>query len=175
MKHDPETLAQSLRSSSPLLTRYLDGFEDANRTAQAPGIANHAAWTMGHLALVLSRCAQMLDGRGLPEEDFLSADGRGGTAERFDTESVCYGSVPGTDPALYPLWDRCRGVFDAALERTATAFGDSTPERLADSEKWGASEVVMGDLATRMAVHIGMHAGQIIDLRRGLGMGRVVG
>lgn len=175
MKHDPQTLAHVIRCSSPLLTRYLDGFDDSNRTAQAPGIANHAAWTMGHLALVLGRCAQMLDGRGLPEEDFLSADGRGGTAEKFDTESVCYGSVTDSNPALYPLWGRCREVFDSALERTAVAFGDSMPERLSQTEKWGASEVVMGDLAPRMAVHIGMHAGQIIDLRRGLGMGKVVG
>ena len=44
-------LAEAIGSTRELLVRYLQGFDDANATAQAPGLPNHAAWTLGHLAL----------------------------------------------------------------------------------------------------------------------------
>lgn len=175
MKHDPETLGHAVRVGRPLLTRFLAGFDDSNRTRQAPGVANHAAWTLGHLSLTWCRGAQKVDGGGLPEDLFLTGNGAGCDGRRFDTESVCYGSEPVDDPALYPAWERCRAVYDAAVERAASAIESATPERLGEEIDWGATRLALGDLVTRLMAHNGQHTGQIVDLRRGLGMGRVIG
>ena len=50
-----DLLADSVLASSALLSRYLVGFNDQNRTTQAPGLPNHAAWCLGHLSLTMHR------------------------------------------------------------------------------------------------------------------------
>ena len=48
-------------------------------------------------------------------------------------------------------------------------------DRALDTETpWGASTTTIAALAMRMMYHNGTHAGEIIDLRRALGMGRVL-
>lgn len=173
-----EILADSLNVARPLFDRFLAGFDDANRTRQAPGLPNHAAWTLGHLALYHHRAADRLlghdDPRPLPERDFLSADGRGGNAERFDTESVCYGSSPTDEPAIYPGWLRCVEIHDAAWARlveTVRAGDDAMFDR---PVPWGATPFPGSALVTRMLMHLATHGGQITDLRRALGMGSAI-
>ncbi|MFG0326337.1 MAG: DinB family protein [Phycisphaerales bacterium JB037] len=171
---DPATLARAVRTSSPLLLRFLGGFDESNRTTQAPGLPNHAAWTLGHLALTLHRAAERLDGSGLPERDFI-AGAAAGDAERFGSESVAFGSRPVDEPGRYPSLERSRAIFEGAVDRLANGIGTSSRERLAQSEPWGRAETTMGDLIVRMIVHNGTHAGQLADLRRALGMPPVIG
>ena len=78
-------LAEAMRATKPFVTRFLSGFDDSNRTTQAPNLPNHAAWCMGHLALTMNRFAERFDGKPLPDSDFITADGQGGNEERFDT------------------------------------------------------------------------------------------
>lgn len=171
---DPATLARAVRTSSPLVLRFLGGFDDSSRTAQAPGLPNHAAWTLGHLALTLHRAAERLDGSGLPERDFIEG-AAAGDAERFGSESVAFGSKPVDEPGRYPSLARARAIFEGAVDRLASGIGTSSRERLAQSEPWGQGETTMGDLVVRMIVHNGTHAGQLADLRRALGMAGVIG
>ena len=108
-----------VRQSRDLLVRYFRGFDDSNRTRQAANLPNHIAWTLGHLAITMHRTAERIDGQELPTSEFLTADGRGGDANRFDTEAVSFGSTPIDDPAIYPTWSRCLAIFDAAINRLA--------------------------------------------------------
>lgn len=168
-----ELLAESLRISYSAVMRYAKGFDDNNRVAQAANLPNHFAWTMGHLALTLHRNAERIDGQPLPPEDFLTADGRGGNSEKFDTESVSFGSHPQSDAALYPSHTRCTAIFSSAIVRCAEAFNKATDQQLDASTKFGALEMPMWQVAIRMIGHNGAHAGQLADLRRALGMGSI--
>ncbi|MEM1330873.1 MAG: DinB family protein [Planctomycetota bacterium] len=170
--YHPASLAQTVRVSRVLFERFIKGFDDSNRTTQAMDMPNHAAWSMGHMALTLHRGAERLIDGPLPETDFIEGSDQG-DAERFGTESVCYGSVPTDDPDRYPSWARCGQIFGNAVERLATTVEASTPEALAELTQWGVGGggIPKGDLVSRLAFHHGTHAGQLIDLRRALKMG----
>ena len=168
-----DLLAEMLVQSRDLLKRYLKGFDDSNSTRQAPGLPNHLAWTLGHLALNLHRTAERFDKQVIPSGDFLTRDGRGGDRDRFDTESVSFGSTPVDDPELYPSWSRCVAIFDAAIDRMANALSNAQDAQLDSLTRWGKLEVPLYTMASRMVFHNGTHTGQIADLRRALGMGSI--
>lgn len=167
--------AEAVRESQVLLARYLVGFDDSNHTRQAPGLPNHVAWTLGHLALVLYRHAEKLDGQPIPEAEFVKGGGRAGNAKQFDIDAVSFGSAPSTDASLYPAFARCVEIFNAAIERFASAFHNATDAKLDSPTAWGAIEIAHWKLATRAIFHNGTHTGQIADLRRALGMGSALG
>lgn len=167
-----EILARGVSDSKVLLARYLKGFTDFDHTRQAPGLPNHVAWCLGHCALTMHRAAEKLDGRPLPENDFILDSARG-DAQRYGTESVCFGSTPVPDPAVYPPLSRCVAIFDAACDRLAGAAADAPDARLDDRVKWGAGETTLESLVLRMIFHNGTHCGQITDLRRALGVGSI--
>lgn len=166
-------LAEMVRQSRDLLHRYLRGFDDSNHTRQAPELPNHLAWTLGHLAINLHRTAERFDGLPLPATDFLTGDGRAGDANRFDTESVSFGSKPIDDSRMYPTWPRCVAIFDAAVERLVRAIENADDAKLDSKTKWSNSEVPLYTMAGRMVFHNGTHTGQIADLRRALGLGSI--
>lgn len=163
-----QILMDAVRESRVLISRYFKGFDNTNHTKQADNLPNHFAWTLGHLALTLHRCAERFDGGGLPETDFIKSDGRGGNRQQFDTESVCFGSRPESDPSIYPTRDRCVAVFEAAIERLATALRNADDAKLDSMTQWGNSDVPLWSMAVRMVFHNGAHCGQLADLRRAL-------
>ncbi|MCB9845516.1 MAG: DinB family protein [Phycisphaeraceae bacterium] len=175
-----EVLAAFVRASPPLLERFLAGFDDSTRTRQAPGLPNHVAWTLGHLALTLHRAAERFDSGLLPEADFrdtrtqppLTTAQAGVT---FDTESVSFASTPAPDPSRYPTLARAREILQAATERFAGALESASDQALAGPHPWGATQLTAEELICRLIAHQGTHTGQIIDLRRSLGMPRVIG
>jgi hypothetical protein len=173
-----QLLAEGLVSCKPLFVRYLAGFDDTNHTAQAPGLPNHVAWSLGHCALTMHRTAEKLipgeidpAKRPLPASDFLTADGRGGTRERFDTESIGFGSKPAADPGLYPTFQRCREIYESACDRFAGVLRSVPDEALDSTTPWGPTKapISLWALGQRMVFHNGMHCGQVADLRRALG------
>lgn len=169
-------IAELLESNKILLGRYLKGFSDANHTAQAPGLPNHVAWCLGHLALTMHRAAEKLDPAPIPAADFIDTKGRSehrGDARRFSTESVAFGSTPAGDAARYPSFARCQEIYNNAIDRLAAAVRGATDAQLDAVTAWGPSETPIGLLCARMAFHNGMHTGQIADLRRALGIGSV--
>ena len=167
------TLARVVRLSKGLAERFFVGFDDHNRTRQAPGLPNHLAWNLGHLALTMHRAIEKLDGSTPPESDFVA--GPSGDADRFGIESVSFASVPSDDPGTYPAVSRARAIFDAAIERLAATVERATDAQLETLVAWGGGQTPWADLVARMAFHNGVHTGQIIDLRRALGMKGVLG
>lgn len=169
-------LAHNITNAQALFERFLTGFDESNRTRQAPAMPNHLAWTLGHLALTAHRCAHRVQGSDepgeLPPEAFML--GGRGDATRFATESVAFGSTPTDDPDRYPSLARCIEIMQESHRTLADALRHASEQGLARQTPWGAGQTSVGDLALRMGFHIGTHAGQIIDLRRGLGLGPIM-
>ena len=171
------TLARMVEASTPLATRYFAGFTDANRAAQLPNLPNHFAWTLGHCSLTMHRLTERLDGRPMPEADFQIGVQRaeGSPPTRFGTEGVAFGSTPVPEADAYPTLARCIEVFETACARLAAGVGGATDARLDAQEAWGSATMPMADLVLRIITHNAMHSGQLVDLRRGLGLSRVIG
>lgn len=164
-----EALAAGIESCKVLTGRFLAGFGDANRTSQAPGLPNHAAWTLGHLALSFNAVANDLDGRGAPGAGFSREE------PGFDPAGVAFDSVPDGDATRYPDFARCLEIFDAACDRLGAAVRGASDAELQRIVKFGPFDVTKMWTITFMIFHAGFHTGQLADLRRGLGMGRVLG
>ena len=165
-----QTLAECVLQSQFLLKRYLKGFDDTNCTKQVPGLPNHVAWSLGHLALTMHRTAEKFDGLPLPPSEFLHMKN---SDRAYDTESVSFNSQPADDPAKYPGFHRCVEIFDNAIARLSTAVAKADDAKLNAMTKWGQMDVVMWTLIPRLAFHNGFHTGQIADLRRALGIGSI--
>ena len=172
-----QTYAQAVREIAFLSGRYFAGFDDSNHTRQAPGLPNHFAWNLGHLAYILHRCAEKFDGKPLPESEFIvgGEPTGGGDARRFATKSVSMGSVPTASPKDYPGCARCVEIFNGAVERCASAFEGASDAALDADTAWGAATIKGWQFGPRMVWHAGMHTGEIADLRRAMGMARLIG
>lgn len=177
--NDPATLAHAIRSGEPLLLRFVEGFDDTNRTKQAPGLPNHLSWTLGHVALTMHRAADYVDGfnepQTLPTSDWIHGDGTAGDPSRYDTESVCYGSVPVAEASKYPRLARAIEIQKSATSRLAASIETAKPAALTREIRWGKATTTPGTLVSRILFHNGMHAGQLTDLRRALGLGPAIG
>ncbi|MEZ6241580.1 MAG: DinB family protein [Phycisphaerales bacterium] len=174
-----EQIALMIEELPTLLGRFLVGFNELTRIAQAPNMPNHVIWTLGHLSLYHHRSVERilrLEPGPLPEGDFVTADGRAGDAWRFDTESVCFSSTPIADSAIYPTLERGIEIHTAACGRLAASVREVGDELFVRQVEWGTSgpRFSAAILAMRIVHHVGSHAGQILDLRRARGMPRVI-
>ncbi|MFZ4574520.1 MAG: DinB family protein [Phycisphaerales bacterium] len=167
MRHQ-DHLAASILDCKPLMLRYLAGFTDSNRTTQGPLLPNHVAWTLGHCAVTMHRASEKLDGRPMPESDFVP--GPRGDANRFGGESVAFNSKPVGEPSMYPTLARSVAIYEAACDRLAAAAKGADEAALNRQVAWGTGQSTPAALMTRMVFHNGMHCGQIADLRRALEM-----
>lgn len=165
-----DVLAEAVLMTKPLVARYLAGFDDSNCTRQAATLPNHAAWSLGHLALTMHRVGGMIDAHQPPAADFSNTAGEAGRAAgKFYTESVAFGSRPGEEADAYPTLVRSREIFDAACDRLAAAARSASDAKLQESVPWGQSTTPLWTLCLRMNFHNGMHTGQLADLRRAFG------
>lgn len=169
-----DTLAANILTTKPLLLRFAEDFDESMVTKQADGLANHVVWVLGHCALTMQRVGEMFDGVSLPETDFLMGNGTQGDANRFDTESVCIESVPVDDPSMYPNLSRSIEIFSNACDRFADSVRNSPDEKFDEELPWHDGPMPFWKLVARVCFHNGAHAGQLIDLRRALGMGRII-
>ena len=160
-----DLLAEAVLSTKHLLGRYLAGFDDQSRTAQAPGLPNHVAWNLGHLALTMHRVAERLDGQPVPESDISPRPG----AAAFFSESVAFGSSPSGAAGEYPSLARSVEIYNAACDRLAAAVRAAPESRLNEVVPWGQGQSPLWSLVIRMVFHNGFHTGQIADLRRAMG------
>ena len=153
-------LADAISATEGLLTRYLDGFNDRNAVSQVPNLPNHVAWSVGHLALTMHRAAERISGK---------------THELgYAPEPFAFGSQPTASARDYPPLQELVQRFHKSITLLADAVRNTSDEGLKRSVPWGATTTSVRDLAMRMVFHNGTHAGQIVDLRRALGMPQVI-
>jgi len=153
-------LADAVTGTAPLLARYLVGFDDDNATAQAPGLPNHVAWTLGHLALTMHRAAERIAGEH--------------TDLGWDPEPFVFGSRPTERRDDYPPLNELIARFQRAIDLFAATLRAASDRDLDREIQWGSSFTTVRDLAMRMVFHNGTHCGQLVDLRRALGMPGVI-
>ena len=168
-----ESLALAIESTEGLLLRFLDDVPDDMRVAQAAGLPNHFIWTLGHCAMTMHKLASKIDGGALPEDDF--SDGAGSDPARFDAQAVCKGSSPAADAGHYPSMERGRAIYSNACRRLASTVRAIDPGELNSTRDWNGTSIPVIDLVLRVCFHNGVHAGQVLDLRRALGMPRIIG
>ncbi|HEX8875971.1 MAG TPA: DinB family protein [Phycisphaerales bacterium] len=180
-----DLFADAALHARDLLKRYLVKFDDTNHTRSAPGLPNHLAWCLGHLALTNNRFCEWLPGEktdaqgrplvGLPASDFIDG-AASGDSERFGSESVSFGSHPAIPGVVFPKHARCIEIFDASIERFAAAIRKLSDEDLITPVPMFRGVTAPPHLLVARAVyHVGIHNGQIADLRRALGLGTVLG
>jgi hypothetical protein len=65
-------------------------------------------------------------------------------------------------------------VFEAACNRLANAVRAADDETMNQEVPWGNAKISLWLLVMRLVYHNGTHTGQIVDLRRALGLERVL-
>jgi uncharacterized damage-inducible protein DinB len=123
-----------------------------------PG-ANHALWTLGHLATVNQYFLKTLAGRD-------------GTLFEKYKEMFFAKSQPMSDAASYPPLDVLRDYF-----KTSRAAFRSWVESLSDEQLTGPAPEefkkfapTLGNILMRLLWHEGMHYGQLTVIRKSLGL-----
>lgn len=168
----PDTIAEAVLSTKQIAARYFAGFDDSNRTKQAPTLPNHFAWNLGHAAQTMHRAAEKISGGYvISHNDFIigGTPSGGGDKTRFAIASVAAGSKPVDDPAQYPSFSRCIDIYNHACDTVADIVRHVPDEELDELVEWGPMKMPRWLLALRMMTHNGMHIGQIADLRRAFG------
>jgi hypothetical protein len=153
-------LADAIRSTDDVLSRFLEGFDETNAAAQTESLPNHALWTMGHLALTMHRAAERI-----ADTSFTLA---------WDPEPFALGSTPSGHRDDYPPFSEMIERYRRALALLCEAVAGVGDEGLARPVTWGQSATTARDLAVRMVFHNGLHCGQLVDLRRALGLEPVI-
>ncbi len=128
---------------------------------QPNGVINHAAWSLGHLAVVSNSLAKTLGLEStLPE----------GWGAPFAT-----GGVPSADQSAYPSKDEIVDALKAQHVRVTEAIKNVDPATLAQphpNEKMRGHFPTVGDYAIfLMTSHEAGHIGQLAAWRRALGLG----
>jgi hypothetical protein len=167
-----ETLADAVLACKAMSARFLPGFTEEHRTAQADHLPNHVMWTLGHVSLYLHNAAGRIDGRPMPESDF--GPDAGHPPARYADDAIGFNSKPVNDPHRYPTLARGVAIFNAACDRLAAAVRNADDATLAKKIDWFGMQITLAGLATRVMFHVGVHTGEILDLRRALGFDRVL-
>ncbi len=174
----PAAYARMIEESAPLLLRFLAGFDEGNRAVQTPSLPNHPIWTLGHCAFTMVRFAELAGSPPPASSDFelghWDASRVQGTTDCFFIEDIAKDSTPSPDSNRYPSLARGVEVFEFAARTLATTLASATPAKLSELVPWGGSQQPISSLAIRVAVHNGIHAGQLTDLRRALGFPRIL-
>ena len=166
-------LAASIESTEPLLLRYAEGFDDVTAIRQLIGLPNHLLWILGHCGYTMQRVGAFLDGGEVSNADYRYQ--QGGGANYFAIDAICRDSVPKECAEKYPSLARGREIFSSAISRLANAVRNTSPEQFASPVEWHEGPLELSQLIHRVCFHNACHAGQIVDLRRGFGLPRIIG
>jgi len=143
---------------------YLEGIPEDKYTFQPWPGANHVLWTLGHIAASDEFGIVALKG----STDFSM----GPYAQQFGM-----GSTPVDDPSKYPPMKQVREYLDSQRRELLTLLDKvSEAELLLPTE--GDLAQFAPDLAGipfSLAWHEGMHAGQMVAIRKALGLKPVMG
>jgi hypothetical protein len=128
-----------------------------------PG-ANHALWTMGHLASA--------------DEFFLDKVANKPTTRFKELESKFFmNSKPSPNPGDYPPHEELQAYFHDARERLTSYFKSLSPAQLSEPlpgemKNFAATRAI---LMRAIAWHEGFHSGQLAVIRKSLGLAPVFG
>jgi hypothetical protein len=172
---EAKILASSVESTGPLLLRYADGFDTVTAIRQLHGLPNHLLWILGHCGFTMQRVGGFLDGGEVPRADYRAQPEPEVGNNSFVISVIQRDSIPLECAEQYPSLPRGLEIFASAITRLATAVREVSPEQLASPVEWHEGPIELSQLIHRVCFHNACHAGQIVDLRRGLGLPRIIG
>ena len=152
-----EAIASALTASHGRFDAVVDDLSPAEFESQPiPGV-NSIAWMLGHLALTDRRIVGLLGGP-------LPALPDGFEAPFKTTKQPAVGQKGLGDPK------ELLAIFDAHRRALIVAVRAATPEQLAAPLPTPHPLFkTVGEAAAFLAVHVGLHAGQVTVIRRALG------
>ncbi len=154
----------ALAFSHDAILKLAEGITDEQLTTRSGPKSNHAAWILGHLAYANdSFCAKLSGQKSVLPENFDSQFGMG--------------STPTDDVADYPSKAELLELLNKSHEFVTGWFKSLSDEQLASPlpegmEMFGPNHA---SLASTMVWHDGIHQGQLIEVRRALGLPRAFG
>lgn len=153
-----------MRFAHKMVADMAAGIPDDRACHQLPGADNHKLWTLGHLAGTNQWFAMLIDGQPI-------------TFPREWDKMFGMGSKPTADAATYPPIADVRSAFEASIDRLCAAVDALNDAELAAPPAGDGSGFVTDklDSALKAAWHNGWHLGQVAALRRGLGVGPMMG
>ena len=152
-----DVIAFALIASQIRFHTFVDDLSPAEFAAQPVPGANSVAWMVGHLALTDRRVTGLLGGAVPLLPDGFEAKFK--TTKQPATEQKDLG-----DPK------ELVAVFDAHRAALVAAVRAATPEALnAPMPNPHPLFTTVGEAAVFMAVHLGLHGGQVTVIRRALG------
>ncbi len=154
-----ETLA-ALSLAHDQLRRLVADLSGAQMVAQPGRLANHAAWTLGHLTCSLDLLGSEL---GLAPQ----------VPDRYP-ELFLTGTAPVDDERAYPAKNELEATLDRAIGRLRAHLHGLTPDALQDplpDEHYRAILPTKGAALVHILVgHFSFHVGQVAAWRRALGL-----
>lgn len=161
------SLADVLAGAVPLTLRYVAGFDDVTALQQFSGRPNHVIWTLGHCGWTAARVASHLSSKPVSAAWYSQEPGCNAA---FQIASICRGSTPSVLPGTYPTLERALEIFRTAHGLLASVVLSLDDERFCVETEWHDGPIRLDALLSRVAFHTACHAGQIIDLRRAIGL-----
>jgi hypothetical protein len=160
-----ESLSRVVAFNTQLMERMIGDIPAERMCEQPPGLPNHPAWILGHLAFVRFALLKQLGVRNTDfREGWMPLFGRGSTPCSEDNK------YPGKEE----LWDTFKRLQKVAMEHVLAL----TPEQLAQPHSIDSLKEpfpTVGDLLMQMlTAHDGLHIGQLSDWRRTLGFPRLM-
>ncbi len=138
-------------------SKYSSGFSPEQLTAQPAGHVNHLLWTYGHLAATAGWALSVITGE------------KGAVPEAYD-KLFGMGSVPVADAGAYPSFAEVKGYFDSSYDKVVAAVSKMTDAQLSEAVDTGGFASDKADLVAKLGWHEGWHVGQVVALRRALGI-----
>ncbi len=153
-----DTIKHTIKMADDVLMAYLGDLEDAAlMTRSVPGV-NHLAWQLGHL---ISSEQEMLTGAGVAMPNLPDGFAESYTKETSTSDDA--GKFHKKDEYL-ALMSEQRSATLAALDACSEAdLSKPTPESMQEYAK------TMGEAFNIVGLHVLMHAGQFVPVRRKLG------
>jgi len=157
----------NLKFNRDVTRQLLKDVDDARMVEQPPGIPNHAAWQLGHLAYSLEGASQMLGGSfALPA----------GWNDRYGM-----GSRPLADRGAYPSKNELLDRLEEAADSVASVMrgGDAAAMDATNPVPDPMFQKMMPTLGDAIAFlvnsHYAYHLGQMSGWRRAIGLGSALG
>ncbi len=153
-----DAILQSYKLSDMCLNSYLGDLSDADLLIRPVSGQNHIAWQLGHLIASERSMAESVKPGSSPELPAGFAEAHGKEANTLD------------DASKFLSKDRYLQLYKAQREATSKVLeGLSDSDLSAPSdEKWRNFVPTVGELMHLPGLHVLMHVGQFVSVRRKL-------
>jgi len=159
--HNREQLRFMLETGQRIIRKTIDDITDHDSMVCGADRSNHARWQVGHLAYFDGYTLALAGDRS---EDYRSLK-----------EPFGMGSTVSDDPAAYPPWTDLRESLYRIHAKLNMLVSDDSGVDPDMNVSEGEGRQPLWQVLTFVSLHESYHAGQIVAIRRALGLDRAFG